>query len=135
MPEVVRDTGLSRSATARVEDDTPARCRFRAAPNDYLTSQSSHGYTVVKWKEEQPMYADTTLDDILQTDGAKTTIVIDPPRAEAPASESRPRLRVLARPKSTATENEPRPAADAVLSPDSRPEPMTQRRVLGLAAP
>jgi putative MATE family efflux protein len=85
------------------------------------------------------MYPDTTVDDVLKPAGTKTSIVIVPDRPvrpNVPASEPRPRLRVLARSTSIPAENTPQTDVAAVAAPTvSKPEAMTQRRVLSLATP
>jgi putative MATE family efflux protein len=93
----------------------------------------------VKANEEQPMYLDATIDDVLKPAGAKTPIVILPDRpahADGGASRRHHRLEVLARAKPVTAEHE-RQSVDAVATAPvgAKQEAMTQRRVLTLATP
>src|SRR5688572_28399679 len=78
------------------------------------------------------MSVSVTVDDVFETAGATSTIVILPEfpvREEVTTPESKSRFKVLARAKPIAAETvEAVPAATTT-------EPMTRRRVLSLATP
>lgn len=73
------------------------------------------------------MYADLTLDDVLESPSSMTSIVIHPETQNAPAQPNR--LKVLWRAKQAAED------APVETAPAVKAEPMTQRRVLSLATP
>jgi MATE family multidrug resistance protein len=84
------------------------------------------------------MHVATTVDDMIDATGVKTSIVIfpeTPSRDEAPALPAKNRLKVLVRARPSTGDIRPQDAVEAVDSAPAKAEPMTQRRVLALATP